>query len=161
MRHVLKVTNGVLGFAWSEMFRVMVSIGVERGPLAWNPFTKSTVTTLDAGHASIVSVTLDEHRQRIISVDAMNHIFVHSLKDFKLLQEVHQHPEHPGGAFLADDSRATLLSSGNDKQKSEEMDKQGCQMFYALVQYFSTTNKQQGLWLLGHCTFTSTLCLLI
>ena len=51
VRHVFEGHKcGVLGFAWSEMFRVMVSIGVERGPLAWNPFTKSTVITLDAGH---------------------------------------------------------------------------------------------------------------
>jgi WD40 repeat protein len=46
---------GVTDFAWSESNRMMVSAGVERGPLVWNPFSKSTVTQLSAGHASILS----------------------------------------------------------------------------------------------------------
>ena len=42
---------GVHDFAWSDQSRMMVSCGVERGPLVWNPFSKTAVTTLDAGHA--------------------------------------------------------------------------------------------------------------
>ena len=92
---------GVTDFAWSDISRMMISCGVERGPLVWNPFSKTAVTQLDAGHASITTVTVDERRQRIISVDAANHIHVHSLKNYKPLQNLHQRVEQPAGLGIS------------------------------------------------------------
>ena len=77
--------------------------------------------------ALALSLSLDEHRQRNFS-RCNEPYFVHSLKDFKLLQEVHQHPEHPGGAFWQT-TALTLLSSGNDKQKSERWTSKAARCF--------------------------------
>ena len=109
VRHVFSGHKcGVVGFSWSPASRIMISCGVERGPLAWNPFSRASITHIDAGHSSIVAVTLDETRQRIISVDAMNHIYVHSLKNYKLLQELHQRTVHIGDDFIGDTYGSSL-----------------------------------------------------
>ena len=111
---------GVTDFCWSAISRMMISCGVERGPLVWNPFSKTAVTQLDAGHASIMSVTVDERRQRIISVDAANHIHVHSLKNFKPLQNLHQRLEQPDGLGIgAGPSEGASEAAGSDTRLSD------------------------------------------
>jgi WD40 repeat protein len=116
---------GVTDFAWSESNRMMISVGVERGPLVWNPFSKSTVTQLDAGHASIMAVTVDERRQRIISVDAANHIHVHSFKNYKALQNLHQRTEHDHGIDSGSSSSDVGGASSSNAPSSSVVDTSG------------------------------------
>ena len=118
LRHHRGHVKGVKCFEWVQSFKLIVSGGLERELIVWNPYTGKPVLTLSGHTAGIEMLQLHEEHEQLISLSTDKVLKVWDMRQNECVQTMTEfkHPLMKPTSFLIDKSRNRVVSFGHRHQ---------------------------------------------
>ena len=110
--------KGVKCFEWVQTFKLIVSGGLERELIVWNPYTCKPVLTLNGHTSGIQMMQLNAEYEQLISLSLDRVIKVWDLRNNECMQTItnFKRSKMKPTSFLVDRSRHRMVSFGHQHQ---------------------------------------------
>ena len=109
--------RGVYGFDTCQTYNFIVSCGLERNILLWNPFTGKSVGSLTGHTASVIDVIVNERDNQMLSLSMDKCVKIWDIRSNKCLQTIIDNsvhwPENKLNCMCYDDKRNAIVVGGS------------------------------------------------
>eukprot|EP01063_Lacrimia_lanifica_P010488 TRINITY_DN17205_c0_g3_i2.p1 TRINITY_DN17205_c0_g3~~TRINITY_DN17205_c0_g3_i2.p1 ORF type:complete len:3380 (+),score=1080.35 TRINITY_DN17205_c0_g3_i2:144-10283(+) len=108
--------KGVYDIDVSVHLKLLVSVGLERQALVWNPFVSTPLAELGGHMDRIVSAKFNTKENEIVTLSLDDTVRVFDVRTYRVIQQIKEnYPEFgiPPGAMTYDSRRQTLITATN------------------------------------------------